>query len=197
MKIKLLTLFAALFLSASVFAQTEFIINAGVNSSAFDTELDDGNEFDEARVGWSAGFDFRLGSDETIFFQPGFRYNEFTARLFRLDVENTIEFEQRAKFRTLKLPLNVGINFIETEIIDLYGVIGAVPTALLSSDAFDEVDFNDDDVRNLSLGADAGIGIDLFNLINIHLNYEVGVTDFFEAREGRINMFTAGVGIIF
>lgn len=197
MRIKIFTFFAALFLSTASFAQTEFIINAGLNSSAFDTELDDGNAFDEGRVGWGVGFDFRFGSDNRIFLQPGIRYNEFTARLFRLDVENTINFEQRTKFRTLKMPINVGINFIESDLIDLYGVIGAVPTALLDSDAFEEVDFDDDDVRNLSLGADAGIGIDILNTLNFYLNYEVGLTDFFEAREGRINMFTAGVGVIF
>ena len=189
---------ALFFLPFSTTAQTEFIINAGINSSAFDNELNDGNRFDEGRVGWNAGFDLRFGSDNVIFLQTGARYNEFTARLFRLDVDDVnVNFEQRTKFRTIKLPLNAGINFIENDYIDLYGVVGLVPTALLDNDEVAEVDFDDDDIRNISLGADAGIGIDLFNIVNLYLNYEVGLTDFFEGREARINMFTAGVGIIF
>lgn len=193
-------LFALLFTTNTAFSQTEFILKGGINSSALDTELDDGSAFDEARVGWNAGFDLRFGSDNTIFLQPGIHYNEFTARLIKTGIDNEaaeINFEERATFRTIKIPVNVGINFIENNIFDLYGVVGVVPTALLSNDTFDEIDFNDDDVKNMSVGADAGIGIDLFNRVNLSFNYEVGLTDFFEAKEGRINMFTAGVGVIF
>lgn len=200
-KITIITaLFALLCTANTAFSQTEFILKAGINSSAFDTELEDGNNFDEARVGWNVGFDLRFGSDNTLFLQPGIHYNEFTARLIGTSIDigaGQLDFEERTTFKTIKIPINLGINLIENDIFDLYGIVGVVPTALLSSDTFEEVDFDDDDVKNISVGADAGIGIDLFNRVNISLNYEIGLTDFFEAKEGRINMLTAGVGIIF
>ncbi len=196
---KLTLLFALIFTASTAFAQFEFIPKVGINASSFDNELDDGTTTDEARVGWNAGFDMRFGSDNTIFFQPGIHYNRFTARLINenvIDNEN-LNFDERVKYETVKIPLNVGINFIENDVFDLYGIVGVVPTAFLGTDTFDEVDFDDDDINSLSVGADAGLGIDLFNLLNISVNYEVGLTDFFDnGSDARINMLTLGVGIV-
>ena len=97
-------------MSQSLMAQVRVSPKVGVNLSGLDTKLSD---FDaEARAGWHAGLDFRVG-EGFIFLNPGVQYQSYTARLVQNIDENTeLKFSDETTIQSLKAPLNLGIQAI-------------------------------------------------------------------------------------
>src|SRR5690606_5184342 len=79
-----LTTCALLLLSLQSQAQVRINPQIGVNLSALDAKI--GDLKTEAKAGWNAGVDFRIG-DGFIYLSPGAHYYSTTARLLR-DFEN-------------------------------------------------------------------------------------------------------------
>ena len=79
-----------LFFFQSSFAQVRVSPKVGLNVSAIEGNLKDFRA--EARAGWQAGIDFRIG-EGVLFLNPGLYYYSYTARLMQdLDENANIDF---------------------------------------------------------------------------------------------------------
>ena len=172
--------FVALLLTTmSVSAQVTINPKAGINVSAIDAKLGD---FDaQARAGWNAGVDFRLG-DGFLYLQPGIHYYNYTARLIKdLNDPNDVELKDETTIQNLKIPVNLG---------------GIVPTYTLGVKERAGFAFDKEALKDWTFGANIGAGVDIF-FLTVDVNYEIGLTDYFENVEGKNNVLTLSAGIKF
>lgn len=186
----------ALFLVSQVsFAQIRVTPKVGLNVSAVDAKLNDFSA--EARTGWNAGVDFRLG-DGILFLNPGLHYYSFTARLMQDIDENTnVNFREETTIQSLKAPINIGLRLTgDNGLLGLYAKGGIAPTYVMGVKETDNFDFNVDDLNRLTWGANVGVGVDIL-FLTADLTYEKGLSDFFDGVEGRNNVLTLSVGLKF
>ncbi len=168
----------------------------GVNASGLSYELQNINTETEARVGFNAGVDFRIG-EGFLQLHPGAHYYSFTADLMRTDNQD-INFEEQTTIQQLKLPLNIGLNLTgDGGLLGLYIKGGITPSILLSVTERDNFDISADDINTFILGSNVGVGVDLFSFLTVEANYEIGMTDFFKDAGGRNNVFTLSAGLVF
>ncbi|MEL7247751.1 MAG: porin family protein [Bacteroidota bacterium] len=182
-------------MSQSLMAQVRVSPKVGVNLSGLDTKLTD---FDaEARAGWHAGLDLRLG-EGFIFLNPGIQYQSYTARLVQSIDENTqVNFSEETTIQSLKAPLNLGIRITgDNGLLGLHVKGGIVPTYVMGVKEVDGFNFSEDRLNRLTWGANMGVGIDLL-FLTADLTYEKGLTNFFEDAEGKNNVLSLSVGLKF
>lgn len=191
-KIKSVLLIAMMvFMGNIAFSQVKLLPKIGLNVSG----LDGGNENSnaEGRIGWHIGADFRVG-ESALYFRPGVYYQSFTARLVGED-ENNVEFKDETKINFLKVPMNLGLRltkpggFLE---VHLHG--GIVPNLLLNVDEKSNFSFNKESLKSFNLGSNLGVDLDL-SIITINMQYEWGLTKFFEASNQKNNIFSIGAGV--
>ncbi|MEL7120924.1 MAG: porin family protein [Bacteroidota bacterium] len=198
MKNNLLLVLAILCTTVMLQAQSKVTINpkVGVNVSGLEKDLIDYKT--NARVGYNVGLDLRIGEGAFKFF-PGAHYYNFTADLIsEATIDNMPAFEDETTIQQLKVPLNVGLYLTEEGgILNLYAKGGVTPSFLLGVNEKDNFSLTSDDIRNIVLGANVGVGIDLINFLNIELNYEIGLNDFFVDQGGRNNVITLSAGLAF
>ena len=191
----LITLLAVALLSLPAMAQVKVNPKVGVNFSGVDAQLQDITA--EARVGWNAGIDLRVG-EGFLFFNPGAHYYSYTARLIK-DVEKPgdVKFEDETTIQNVKIPVNLGIRLTgDNGLIGLHVKGGVVPTMVTGVTEKQDFSFNKDDLNTFTLGANVGAGID-FLVFTLDANYEIGLNDFFKDAEGRNNMLTVSLGLKF
>lgn len=188
-------MFAFILLSAAAFGQVTFNPKVGANVSGLDAKLKDFQT--EAKVGWNAGFDLRLG-EGFIYLQPGLHYNSATARLFQdLDVNDNIKLEDETTIQSLKLPVNIGLRLTgDSRWLGVHAVGGITPTYLLGVKEQPSFPLNREDLKNWTLGANVGLGIDIL-FFTVDATYEIGLSDYFENAAGKNNMFTLSAGVRF
>ncbi|RME93718.1 MAG: porin family protein [Bacteroidetes bacterium] len=167
----------------------------GVNLSSIDRSLTDYDA--EGRAGWNAGLDVRLG-EGTFFLYPGLHYYSNTARIVdNINEDTRINFEEETTIQSLKAPLNIGLRLTgDNGLLGVYARGGFTPTYVLGVDETADFNFNVDQLNRFTWGANAGVGVDLL-FLTAELNYEWGMTDYFEAVEGRNNVLTLSVGLKF
>lgn len=190
-----LCVFFALFVATTTHAQVTVNPKIGVNISGIDTELEDIRA--EARVGWNAGVDFRIG-EGWLFFNPGLHYFSYSADLKKdVSLPEVIKLEDETSIRNLKLPLNAGIRLTgDGGLLKIYAKGGVTPTLLLGVEERPDFSFTEDDLNDITWGANVGVGLDVW-FLTVDANYEIGLTDYFEEAEGKNNMFTLSVGVKF
>ena len=189
------TLLALAIFSLPLAAQVKVNPKVGVNFSGVDAKLQDITA--EARVGWNAGLDLRVGNG-FIFLNPGAHYYSYTARLIK-DVEkpNDVKLEDETTIQNLKVPVNLGLRLTgDNGLIGLHVRGGVVPTMVLGVTEKQDFAFNKDDLNTFTLGANVGAGID-FLVFTLDASYEMGLNDFFKDAEGRNNMLTVSLGLKF
>lgn len=179
------------------FAQAQIKISPkiGVNVSAIEGSLTD---FDaEARTGWNAGIDVRVG-DGILFLNPGLQYYSYTARLMSdINQDTRVDFTEETTIQSIKVPLNIGLRVTgDNGIIGLHIKGGIVPTYVMSVKETTNFDFDKDQLNNLTWGANVGVGID-FLFLTADLTYEKGLTDYFKDVEGKNNVLSLSVGLKF
>ncbi|MCB0571222.1 MAG: outer membrane beta-barrel protein [Phaeodactylibacter sp.] len=187
-------LFCAAFALPAV-AQVRVIPKVGVNFSGLDAKLDDITA--EARVGWNAGLDFRIG-EGFLYLNPGAHYYSYTARLVK-DVQSPddIKLREETTIQNLKLPVNLGIRLTgDNGLLGLHVQGGVVPTMVLGVTERQDFFFDKNDLNTFTLGANMGVGVDVL-FFTLDANYEIGLNDFFKNAEGRNNMLTISAGIKF
>lgn len=186
---------ALLLMSQITFAQVRVNPKVGLNVSAVDANLNDFSA--EARTGWNAGVDFRLG-EGVLFLNPGLHYYSFTARLVQDIDENTnVNFREETTIQSLKAPINVGLRITgDNGLLGIYAKGGIAPTYVMGVSEADDFDFNVDDLNRFTWGANMGVGVDIL-FLTADLTYEKGLTDFFDGVEGRNNVLTLSVGLKF
>jgi hypothetical protein len=160
MKKLFVTLFCLAFIG-SVQAQ-DFSIGPKVGVSQGNVRVD-GNDFSTSggRMGYHIGGFLRMGGN-MFFIQPEVLYTNTGGEIEERTGTGTVSYE--ATFNRLDVPVMVGLRFAEVFRVQA----GPVASFLLSSDwdGNPDVDFN-----TTTIGYQAGIGLDIANLI-IDLKYE-------------------------
>lgn len=193
-KILFIAAAAALF-SFTASAQTQINPKVGVNYSGVEAQLQDITA--EARVGWNAGVDLRIG-DKALYLQPGLHYYNFTARLVEgVEHPDDVSFAEETTIQSLKAPLNIGLRLTgDNGLIGIQARGGMTPTYILGVDEKNGIDFDKADLNSFTWGANVGVGIN-FLFLTADLNYEMGLDDFFANAEGGNNILSLSVGIKF
>jgi hypothetical protein len=176
-------------------AQIEFNPKIGVNASGLDAKIKDFQS--EARAGWNAGFDLRIG-DEMLFFQPGVHIYNMNATLSQEPGLDDVSFLQdETTIQMIKFPMNLGLRLTGGDgLINIYALGGVTPSLLAGVKESSNFSLSEDDVNDFTMGANIGAGIDLF-FLSFDLRYEIGLKDFYTNAEGKNNILTANVGIRF
>lgn len=184
-----------LFTTISLSAQVTVNPKVGVNISAIDTKI--GNINAEARVGWNAGVDFRLG-DGFVYLQPGVHYYNYTARLLKeVDNPNDVAFKDETTIQNLKIPVNVGLRLLgNNDFFQLHARGGIVPAYVLGVKEKPTFAFDKNSLKDWTFGANVGVGVDIL-FLTVDLNYEIGLTDYFEGSNGKNNMLSLTAGVKF
>ena len=193
-KITFVLLFAALF-TLPAMAQVKVNPKVGVNFSGIESELNDITA--EARVGWNAGVDFRMG-DGLFFLQPGAHYYNYTARLLQnVERPEDVAFEEETTIQSIKAPVNLGLRITgDNGLLGIHIKGGVTPTYILGVDEREGFAFSKEQLNNFTWGANAGVGVD-FLFLTVDANYEMGLNDFFANAEGANNVLTLSVGLKF
>jgi len=162
---KLLIAVIGLFLIGSVEAQ-DFSIGPKVGVSQGNVSVSgDGFTSGDSRMGYHLGGFIRMGGN-FFFIQPEVLYTNTGGEISRLDGANTVTYA--ASFNRLDVPVMLGLKFANVFRIQA----GPVANFLLSSELRDNVDnVIDPDYRTSTIGYQAGIGLDIANMI-IDLKYE-------------------------
>ncbi|MGB3587769.1 MAG: hypothetical protein WBA23_14575, partial [Tunicatimonas sp.] len=145
--------------------------------------------------GLNLGVDFRIGDDgdSWFFLQPGVHYYSISAQL--INDANAERIDDVVTINSLKVPLNGGVYLTGTDgvlAVRLNG--GVVPTLMLGVED-NNLGLDGDDFSSFNLGLNAGIGIDLL-FFTLDIGYEWGLTEFFEAGEGRNRIFGVSLGVV-
>lgn len=185
----------ALLSSAALSAQVVFNPKVGFNVSAIDARLQDIRA--EARYGWNAGVDLRVG-DGLLFLRPGLHFYNFTANLFQdVNGPNDVPLKDETTIQSLKLPLNAGLRITgEGGLVGLHVHGGVTPSYILGVRERSTVPFVKDDLKDFTWGANFGLTADIL-LFTVDANYELGMTPFFDAATGKNNVLTLSVGMKF
>ncbi len=190
-----ITLFALMFFTANLSAQVHINPKVGVNVSAVDAKLQDITA--EARVGWNAGLDLRFG-EGAFYFNPGVHYFNYTARLIKdVDDPDDVEFKDETSIQNLKVPVNIGLRLTgDGGFLQLHAKGGVTPTYVLGVKEKTDFAFDKNSLKDWTFGANVGLGVDIL-FLTVDLNYEIGLSDYFESAEGKNNMLTLSAGIKF
>lgn len=192
-KIVLVAVMLSTFFAAQ--AQIEFNPKIGVNASGLDASIKDFKT--EARAGWNAGFDLRIG-DEMLFFQPGVHIHNMNANLSTDPTLDDVNFFQdETTIQMVKFPLNLGLRLTGNDgLLNIYALGGITPTLLAGVKESETFSLTEDDINDFTYGANIGAGIDLF-FLTFDIRYEIGLKDFYVDSPGKNNVLTANVGIRF
>lgn len=195
-RIYLSFVFVFVLFATAMMAQVAISPKVGVNISALDTKLQDIRA--EARVGWNAGVDIRLGGDRMIFLQPGLHYYSFSADLMKdIDQDTDLNLSEQTTIQQVKIPINVGWNLTgDGGLLGVHVLGGITPTFVSGIKDRPNFDLSKDDLNAFTLGANVGVGVDIL-FLTAHVGYEIGLNDFFKEAEGKNNILTLSVGLKF
>lgn len=176
-------------------AQVDFNPKIGVNASGLDARIKDFRT--EARAGWNAGFDLRVGND-MFFFQPGVHIYNMNAELSQdPDLDDVSILRDETTIQLVKFPVNLGMRLTGGNgLINIYALGGITPTLLAGVRESSNIPLTEDDINDFNLGANVGAGVDLF-FLTFDVRYEVGLKDFYTDASGKNNVLTASVGLRF
>jgi hypothetical protein len=193
--ISIITFLMAFVAAGTVQAQIKVNPKIGVNASAVDAKIQDITA--EARYGWNAGIDLRMG-EGAFFFKPGLHYYNFTANLFQdVTAPGDVPMKDETTIQSLKLPVNAGLRLTgEGGLLGVNVHGGVTPSYILGVKEGTSVPFVKDDLKPFTLGANLGLGIDVL-FFTVEANYEMGLTPFFNGAEGKNNVFSVSAGIKF
>lgn len=190
---------AAAFLLAifSTPLSAQVVVNpkVGANFSGVESQL--GDITAEARVGWNAGVDFRIG-EKALFFQPGLHFYNFTARLVdQVERPDDISFREETTIQSLKAPVNIGLRLTgDNGLLGIHVKGGVMPSYIVGVKEEAGYGFDKSDLNTFTWGANVGVGVDVL-FLTIDANYEIGLDDFFAQAAGANNMLTVSMGLKF
>ena len=171
-KLTLTLLLNVLFLS--VFTQIKVNPKIGVNLSNF-TQHE--NIFEStAKFGFGAGVD--VGSGGKFYFAPGLYYLTSSSEIKKID---NVSMDQIITFSTIELPLSIGYNIINKDMLKIslkIGIEGAYFADIKEVEAL-STNISKDDIERLSWGYQFGAGID-FKKITFDVKYDLGKNTVFK-----------------
>lgn len=169
-----------------VYSQLHINFKGGVNYSKYSTE-EDVDLKSLSKSGIHAGLDFRLGKG-AFYFQPGVFYYKSGFLLEPTSLPGA--FDNEVSVNSLKVPLGLGYDLVHESNFRfrIYG--SAIANLILNVDEND-LGVNKEMYNNLNIGANVGVGFDLF-ILSIEANYEIGVSDLFNNGDNGIISFGTG-----
>ncbi len=179
----------------AVSSQIQFSPKFGMNVSSVKGEV--GDQSVNGRIGWHLGLDLRIDlNNEMIFFHPGVYYQSMVAKLIK-DTGSTTNLEDETSIKYLKVPLDIGFRLTgEGGLIDLHARGGVVPNILLGVSEKNGFQFDKDRLKSFNLGANLGVGLDVW-FLTLDVQYEFGLTNFFNDLDGKNNTFLISLGFVF
>ncbi len=189
------TLFFALLLAGSLQAQQIKVIpRVGLNLSTVTSDVPDIDP-DGVGTGFQLGLDLRVGDYKNwFFFQPGLHYFNTQVNLNTPGTGST-RISDGIKVNSLKIPINGGLYLTGTDGLLRFSInAGFVPTVVVGvGDSNINPDYTN--FRTFSLGANAGVGIDIA-IVTLNVGYEYGLSRVFKSGDGRLNMITVSLGLV-
>ena len=182
-------------ISWQALAQLKVNPQVGVNLSALDAKV--GDLKTEAKAGWNAGLDFRIG-EGFIYLSPGAHFYSNTARLLT-DFEDPDPemWRDETTIQSIKTPLNIGFNLTGgSKLLGIRAEGGVVPTYVTGVKETPSYSLSLEDLNRLTWGYNLGVGVDIF-FLTADLSYEIGQANFFKDAEGKNNMLTLSLGVKF
>lgn len=173
--------------SNEVSGQRKAAFLVGLNLSSFETaNLDSISS--KSRIGWQFGGDLLLGRG-ILNFQPGLYYTKVGNEVTTL---SPIGFTEQFFRHTIKVPLNLCLNLVRTDLIGirLYG--GLTGTYSLKVDKND-LGVEIDDFYRIMLGGNGGLGVDVL-FFTADLRYEFGLSEVFN-KSAQKEYFQFGDGL--
>lgn len=173
----------------------------GPNLSTHAVEGDELNASN--RFGYQLGGLLRYG--DRVYLQSGLTYFSMSSRLsypIPIPVPSPgapVEVADRVNVRYLQLPVLAGVRFYQQRRRDLGLRLQAGPAiSMLMGVNDNELQLSSNDYRNLWLGAQAGLGMDVW-FFTLDLGYQWGLSNAFsrENYDGRYRMTTLSLGITF
>lgn len=197
MKRLTVVLTTCMFFLVSWQAQAQLRVNPqiGVNVSALDAKI--GDLKTEAKAGWNAGVDFRLG-EGFIYLNPGAHFYSNTARLLRdFEDPNIDMWKDETQIQSIKTPINIGFNLTGgSKFLGIRAEGGIVPTYVIGVKETESYSLNIEDLNRLTWGYNLGVGVDVL-FLTADLSYEIGQANFFKDIDGKNNMLTLSLGVKF
>lgn len=197
MKRLTVVLTTCMFFLVSWQAQAQLRLNpqVGVNMSALDAKI--GDLKTEAKAGWNAGLDFRIG-DGFIYLSPGAHFYSNTARLLRDFSDPDMDmWKDETTIQSVKTPLNIGFNLTGgSKLLGIRAEGGIVPTYVTGVKETESYSLDIEDLNRLTWGFNVGVGVDVL-FLTADLSYEIGQANFFKDVEGKNNMLTLSLGVKF
>ncbi len=132
------------------------------------------------KIGFNAGFDLRIG-EGTFFFQPGAFYYQYNQAFTVVQlVGTTATLSRDIKVQSIKVPAQLGIRLINTDMVDIRVNAGPAfnfPVKISMDDG--DFDIDRQDYKDISIGANVGAGVDVA-FFTFDVNYEFGLSDYME-----------------
>lgn len=181
--------------AAVLSSQTRFSPKFGFNFSAVNIEADSVET--EGRSGFNLGIDLRI-EDRRFFFHPGFYYQQVKADLIKLEQLSSPEsLTEEVRINSLKIPLNAGYYLSrEGSLLRVHVRGGIVPQFVVGATEREDFNFDKDQLKNFTWGANAAVGVD-FILLTVDVSYEFSLSDLYRDQSGKNRMAVLRFGFIF
>ncbi len=167
----------------------------GINFSKYDIEGDLNINTSHARVGFNAGFDARMGQ-KRLYLLLGMHYYNTG---IEMQPVNNPEFSPTGfNIHNLKMPFNLGLNYLEIDWIRLRALGGV--TANLNIGVNENPYFTRDDLFPATGALNWGLGADLW-FMTVDVVFEYGLTTMFKesyySQDVKNNIISVNVGFVF
>jgi hypothetical protein len=166
----------------------QFKLNPKVGLSLNHLSNDPADIETNARVGFSAGADARLGG-KRFYFQPGVHFNVMNYKLTNLDNDNPDFSSDVTAVKSIKVPINVGLNLINWKLFKIRAFGGAT-VYQVTGVTNNSIGLTKDDFSPRYWGANVGVGVDLL-FLTIDLTYERGQSAVFKNQADTKNQMVA------
>jgi len=187
--IKSLIVLSLLLLPNLQHAQT--IINPQIGITFSELQGEDGEIDLEGRSGLQVGFDLRIGSS-SLYFSPGLYY--YTQELELRD--QILSLEDDSRIHNLRVPLNLGYRLSSRDNIIAFRMKGGVvPSFNLAADDTPDIGFSNDDLEQVTVNANVGLGVDILYLFTVDVGYEFGISDVVDDFQSRNDQLVLSVGV--
>jgi len=140
----------------SGYSQIKVNPKIGINLSNFTQE--DNILESSAKIGFAAGLDLRIGG--RLYFAPGLYYLTSSTKIKKI---NELSIDEIITFNTIELPLTVGLNIINKDLLKVSlkaGIEGAYFASVSEVKDLSNT-ISEDDIERLNWGFQLGAGVDL------------------------------------
>ncbi|MBP8941392.1 MAG: hypothetical protein KBG76_04240 [Saprospiraceae bacterium] len=193
---KITVLWVTLIFGIQTILAQEVNLKTSVSSSIFTDEQWPGTS--TRRQGYSVGFDVIIKDGSSVI-MPGLHFQKTS--LFPVTVDWKKPFQEYTDFKTIKMPLQLGLYALTNKYAHILLHGGLVAHFLLGMDENDKV--IEEDLNEIRGGAIIGVSARIL-FLTAHASYEYGLTPVFVKNgpsgiinKSKENAFAIGVGVFF